>query len=354
MGLYQSEAYRAEVGGLLERLGPDWPLRGRTILLTGAAGMIGSTMADAILEGNRRYGYGSRLLAVVRDLGRARERFAGYGEADGLYFIESDVNRLETGDVAALGPVDYIIHAASNTHPVAYASDPVNTVLTNIVGLDRLLRLAAEMKTRRFLFLSSVEVYGENRGDTEKFAEDYCGYIDCNSLRAGYPEGKRAGEALCQAYRRQYGVDFVIARLARVYGPALKRTDTKAMSQFLWNGVRQEPIVLKSEGTQRYSYLYAADAAAGALWVLARGESGEAYNVAGLDSDVTLRALAEMIAAEAGTKVVFQLPDAVETAGFSKATLALLATDKLSRIGFDPQVDMPTGIRRTLRILREA
>ena len=120
-------------------------------------------------------------------------------------------------------------------------------------------------------------IYGENRGDTELFDESYCGYIDCNTLRAGYPESKRCGEALCQAYKKQKGVDVVVARLTRSFGPTLQLTDTKALTQFLKNGLNKENIVLKSAGTQYYSYTYAADAVTGLLTVLLQGESGAAY-----------------------------------------------------------------------------
>ena len=157
---------------------------------------------------------------------------------------------------------------------MAYASDPVGTVATNIIGTNNLLKFAAETGCERFVFLSSVEIYGENRGDTEYFTEDYLGYIDCNTLRAGYPESKRCGEALCQAYIRKENMDIVIPRLARSYGPTMLRSDTKAISQFIGNGVRKENIVLKSAGTQLYSYTYVSDAVSGVLYCLLRGECG--------------------------------------------------------------------------------
>lgn len=152
-------------------------------------------------------------------------------EQDNLKFIYCDINN-SVADLE-LPAADYIIHAASNTHPVAYAGDPVGTIAANVIGTDNLLKWASAVKCKRFVFLSSVEVYGENRGDTDKFAEDYMGYIDCNTLRAGYPESKRTGEALCQAYRKQDGMDIVIPRLSRAYGPTMLASDTKAISQFI-------------------------------------------------------------------------------------------------------------------------
>ena len=171
-------------------------------------------------------------------------------------------------------------------------------------------------------------------------------------MRAGYPESKRCGEALCQAYIRQKNMDIVIPRLTRSYGPTLLSSDTKALTQFLHKGLAGEDIVLKSEGTQYYSYTYVADAVSGLLTVLLKGVCGEAYNIADLASDIRLKDLAGIIAGEAGTRVVFDLPDEVEKAGFSKATKARLDSTKLQGLGWKAKYDIREGIRRTMKMMR--
>jgi len=187
---------------------------------------------------------------------------------------------------------------------------------------------------KRVIYLSSVEIYGENRGDKEKFDESYCGYIDCNTMRAGYPEGKRTGEALCQAYIKKYGLDIVIPRICRVFGPTMLDTDSKALAQFIKNAARQEDIVLKSEGTQYFSYCYVADVVSALLYILLYGKTGEAYNIADELFDIKLKDLTALLAKIAGTKVVFELPDDVEKKGFSKATTARLDAQKLRKLGW--------------------
>ncbi|MCR5419259.1 MAG: NAD-dependent epimerase/dehydratase family protein [Lachnospiraceae bacterium] len=357
MTLYENELYIEDVARVAELPLPWERLQGGCLLISGASGMIGSFLTDVILHKNRQ-GLDCRVLALGRDPEKLKRRFTPCGESESLIFLPYDINRrleLDERSAEAIRQSSglYILHLASNTHPVQYATDPIGTITTNITGLQNMLSFAADSQADRVLFASSNEIYGENRGDTELFDESYCGYIDCNSLRAGYPESKRCGEALCQAYIRAMDMDIVIPRLTRSYGPTMLMTDTKAISQFIKDSIAGQDIVLKSEGHQLYSYTYVADAVSGLLTVLLIGEKGQAYNIADPASDITLRDLASLIAKQCGHKVTFKLPDETEKAGFSKATKALLCGDKLKALGWKPGYDIETGIARTIRILRD-
>lgn len=319
--------------------------RNKSILITGASGLIGSFLIDVLMQKNLK----CHIYAVGRNVQKAKMRFAPYWDSEEFHFVETDINKeiLVESDT-----IDYIIHGASNTHPIAYAEDPIGTITTNVIGTYNILELASVKRTKRVAFLSSVEVYGENRGDCEKFKEDYCGYIDCNTMRAGYPESKRAGEALCQAYIKQKQLDIVIPRLPRTYGPTMQMTDSKAIAQFIKKGIAKEDVILKSEGTQLYSYCHVLDTVSGILWCLTEGKCGEAYNIADDASDIQMKDLANIIAQYAGTKVIFDHPDVVEQAGYSKATKALLDSEKLQKLGWKAVYDMSEGLRRTIEILR--
>ena len=324
-------------------------LQNKSILIAGATGMIGSYLIDVLMHKNSS-GLNCKVVALGRNTEKAQKRFGEYWDNEKFTFFAVDINQ---GLPASLERVDYVLHAASNTHPVAYATEPISTITTNVIGTNNLLHYCAQAKVERFLFASSVEIYGENRGDCEEFREDYCGYIDCNTLRAGYPESKRVGEALCQAYIREKNLDVVIARLARIYGPTMLMSDTKALSQFIKKGINREDIVLKSAGMQYFSYCYVADAVYALLVLLTQGKTGEAYNIADVASNIRLKDLAGEIAAHVGKNVVFEIPDAIETAGYSKATTAILNAEKISSIGWKAQYDIHTGLRRTIDILSE-
>lgn len=328
----------------------DWKLlSNKTILITGASGLLGSYFIDLIMYRNYKYHDNIRLIAVSRDEAEAKIRFQTYWEEMHFQYLKHNVN--ESFPVEA--EADYVIHAASNTHPVLYATDPIGTITANVEGTRKVLDYAIACKAQRVLFLSSVEIYGENRGDVEYFDEEYCGYIDCNTLRAGYAEGKRLGEALCQAYRQAHNVDIVIPRLSRIYGPTMRLSDSKAIAQFIKKGIAEEDIVLKSKGNQLYSYTYVADAVMALLYCLLYGEDGQAYNVSADESDITLKHLAELIATKANTKVVYELPDEVEQAGYSKATKALMKNDKLKQLNWRSMYNIRTGICETMDILKD-
>lgn len=328
-------------------------LRGKTLLITGGTGMIGKWMIDLLFKQ-----VDCKVLLLGRSEEKAKSRFAvEYWESGRLQFVRWNPSLpsslLQSNNrTIEQSPVDYIIHLASNTHPVAYATDPVSTIVMNVNAAKELLDLAVAKKSKRFVYASSVEIYGQNRGDCERFKEDYCGYINCNTLRAGYPESKRCGEALCQAYIKQYGLDVVIPRIARVYGPTLLNDDSKALSQFIHNALEGKDIVLKSEGRQHFSYLHVADAVSGILTVMLKGKCGEAYNIADEQSDITLRDLAALIAEQCGRKVVFDIPNGIESVGYSPAMLARMENEKLLALGWTAEYEIEDGVKQVLCQLR--
>ena len=350
MKVYENKEYLEDISYVADLDLPWEKLQNKSILISGATGLVGSCLIDVIMKRNQM-GMNCKVYALGIDEVKAKERFAYCADSDLYEFVPYDISKSFVRD--DIGIVDYVLHLASNTHPLQYSTDPIGTITTNVFGTYNMLEFAEKHNATRCAFASSNEIYGENRGDVEFFDEHYSGYIDSNTLRAGYPESKRCGEALCQAYIKQKGMDIVIPRLTRSYGPTMLMTDTKAISQFIRKGIAGEDIVLKSAGTQYYSYTYVADAVSGVLTVLLKGKSGEAYNISDVKSDIMLKDLAEIIAGIAGKKVVFELPDEVEAAGYSKATKARLDGSKIKKIEWKAKFDINSGLKRTIDILKK-
>lgn len=342
------ELYAADVAGIAaENL--SWnKLAGKTLLLTGATGLIGTLIIDVLMKKNRDEKLDVTICAAGRNEKVAAERFADYFGDKNFSFVKLNVNE----PIENIPRADFIIHAASNSHNYLFATDPVNTVTANIIGTNNLLTFAVKSKAERFIFLSSGEVYGRQLNDADIFDENYCGYIDCNTLRAGYPESKRASEALCQAYIAQHKLDAVIVRPCRIYGATMRLDDSKAMSEFIRNGVRGEDIVLKSQGLPKFSFCHGTDCVSGIFYCLLKGKCGEAYNIADSSEILSLREVAEYVSSIAGRKVVFELPNETQAKGFSKAVNAILSNDKLRGLGWLPKDDTRSGVKKTVEILR--
>jgi len=325
-------------------------LKNKSILITGATGLIGTFLIDLLMYRNLKYNDNIAIYAVGRNKEKAFTRLNEYFDTNFFVFIQQDIQ----SSLELNAPVDYIIHGASNTHPISYVTEPINTILLSVLGTKSILDFASNHNVKRTLFLSTVEIYGENRGDVETFNEDYCGYIDCNALRAGYPEGKRVAEALCQAYIKEKNIDIVIARACRVYGPTMGNDDSKVIAQFLRNAVNKENIVLKSKGDQLYSYCYVADICSALLFILLKGKNGEAYNISDNDCNLSLLEIAKILSEYTDREIVFDTPSLLESAGYSKASKALLDDSKLRTLDWKPIFPLKDGIIRTVEILRYA
>lgn len=325
---------REEIAKIASASLPWEKLAGKTILVSGGTGFLGSLLLDVIRHRNEANGDKIHVVSLSRT---PRE------SDDTVRYLAQDISR----EIAVEGQVDYILHLASNTHPRQYSADPVGTITTNVLGCYHLLELARKTGAARFLLASSVEIYGNGVGNPMR--EDFCGAIDCNTARAGYNEAKRVSESLCQSFRAQYGTEVVVARLARCFG-ADRKQDSKALSQFMGCALRGEDVVLKSAGKQRFSYCYAADAVYGLLKVLLEGKNGEAYNVSEDDEGLTLGDYATHIASLAGRRAVF-CPS--EEKGASVADYAVLDCNKLKSLGWSPMYSVREGLQRTYRILTE-
>lgn len=315
-------------------------LRGKRVLITGATGLIGMHLIDALMLLG-----GVRIIAVGRSREKAEQRLGEYFDHPDFTFLSHDVREPFSTDLA----VDYIFPLASNTHPRAYSEYPAETLLINTLGCQHALDLARRTGAV-VLYPSTVEIYGNARG-ADTFTEEYTGSLNLSNARACYPESKRTSEAMCLAYAAEYGVTVKIVRLSRIFGPTMLMSDTKASSQFILKALAHEDIVLKSAGTQHFSYTYTADAVRAMLHVLLHGANATAYNISAPACDVHLRDFAQLCAEAAGTQVIFDLPPESERRGYSIATQAILCPERLMELGWIPRYDIRTGIEHTISIL---
>ena len=327
-------------------------LSGKTLLLTGAAGLIGRYITLACLLRNDLFGDNIRVIAFVHNKEKARKAFGAAADRDELTLLAGDVCALP----ADLPAADFVIHAASPASAIQYEQNPVGTLLTNTVGTANVLKYAKECGAESVLCASSLKVYG-NVFDGEEMTEQTNGILDFTTYKNCYAEGKRATETLCNAYVHQHNTPVKLVRPAYIYG-ACGLDDDRVWAQFIANVVRHENILLKSNGAAYRSFCYVADTAAAFLTVLFDGENGEVYNIADDRSNVTIRDFGKIAVAafpERGLTLSFQNPeDEPEPPKVFSKTPEILDCEKLKSLGFTAEIDIPEGVRRTVAILEES
>lgn len=315
--------YNEDVAAAAASQLPWEKLSGCNILVTGATGLIGGCIVEILM--GRKHCY--NVYAAGRNEKRAMLRFAKYRDDKTFHFFHYDVCEELHSDV----DFHYIIHAASNASPVFFNNNPVEVMKANVYGVANLMEYGRRHDMHRFLYVSTGEIYGEGN---RTFSEIDSGYIDCTQPRACYPSSKRAAETLCMSYVAEYGVDAVVARPCHTYGPHFTESDNRVFCQFVRNVLRGEDIEMKSDGSQMRSWCYVVDCALGIMYILLKGENGNAYNVADPTSTFTIRQLAETIAMSEGRRVVFLNPSDADRKQFTNISHAVFDTAKLQSLGW--------------------
>lgn len=318
-------------------------LSGKNILVTGATGMIGSSLIEVLME-HENLDY--HVYASGRDKEKINALFLKYANNPNFHFIQHDVREPLKCNIK----FQIMIAGAGVASPQLYATDPVSVMKSNFNGVDNLLSYGILHGIERFLYISSGEVYGE--GDGRVFTEDYSGYVNCATLRACYPSAKRATESLCIAYGHQYGIDVRIARPCHIYGPHFSNSDKRVYAQFIRNVLANEDIVMKSTGAQYRSWCYVVDCVSALLYILLKGENAQAYNIADETSNITIKQLAEIIAAIAGKQVIIDIPTDIEKAGYNVVTKSIFSAEKLKNLGWNPSGNLCQNFTTIINYLK--
>lgn len=340
----------------MERIINNFPyideLRNKTILITGATGLIAKNLAYFFLGLNKSKDANVKVLALVRNLEKAKANFRDYEGDEHLEFLHQDVCEPIKYD----GDVDYIFHAAGSASAYAIKTNPTGIIRANTIGTMNVLEFAREKGVEKVLFPSTREIYGKVEGK-DLLTESDMGTLDPLDGRNCYPESKRLAEAIFKSYQNQYGVNFNVLRIAHTYGPTMELSnDGRVMADFMEAVVNSKDIILNSDGTARRSFCYVSDTIEGILDVMVLGAPGEAYNLANEKEPYMIRDVAQMLVdfyPERNIKVVFANPSDEVKKGYVSYKIVQLDTSKIESLGWEPRVELKDGLKRTVEYFDE-
>src|SRR6478672_6529763 len=304
------------------------------VVITGAAGFIGSHLTEALLDrGASVVGIDNLLTGDLANIAHLRAR--------DFQFIRHDV----TNYIDVDGPVDYVLHWASPASPIDYLELPIPTLKVGALGTHKALGLA-KAKKARFVIASTSEVYGDPLEHPQK--ESYWGNVNPIGPRGVYDEAKRFAEAMTMAYHRYHEVDTKIVRIFNTYGPRMRLHDGRVVPAFIGQALTGKPLTVFGDGSQTRSFCYVADLIDG-IFRLAMSDFHEPVNI-GNPREMTIKQFADEIIRITGTKSGIEyrpLPEddpKVRQPDITRAKKIL---------GWEPQVDFDQGIRETIKYFRE-
>lgn len=313
-----------------------------TVLVTGATGRLGRYILETLADVDLKYNLNMRILGLARSEKKAREVFDNLIDLPNVDFLYQDVNTPIEYD----RKIDFIFHTAGPAAPKDYDT-PVDTLWAHVNGTHNVMECARTHKTRRVFYVSTVEVYGEWKSD-DRIKESDMGVMRQENARACYPEAKRLCETMLASYKQQYGISYCGVHLCHTLGPGVALDDGRGFAEFMDCVLKNQDIVLHSDGGAMRTYTYVADAVNAMFLIMDKGEDGY-YNVANVENLISIRDLADTM--------VKLLPDRTCTVRFAPEAaklqylpfkLAIMDTGKVEDLGWKPQTNIEDTFRWTL------
>jgi dTDP-glucose 4,6-dehydratase len=305
------------------------------ILITGAAGFLGSHLSDRLLaEGHHVIGMDNLITGNAHNVAHiAREPRWRFVRHDVTKFIEVD------------GPLDGVLHFASPASPIDYLELPIQTLKVGSLGTHNALGLSLA-KGARFLLASTSEVYGDPLVHPQP--ESYWGNVNPVGPRGVYDEAKRFGEAMTMAYHRYHGLDTRIVRIFNTYGPRMRPRDGRVVSNFIVQALRGDPLTVYGDGAQTRSFCYVDDLIEGIYRVFTRGNP-DPINI-GNPNEFTVLQLAERVLALTGARgPIERKPLPVDDPRVRQPDISLARRT----LDWSPAIPLDDGLRRTISYFRE-
>ena len=347
--IYDSTLWINDIDEVLKVVPEIDSLIGKTVLVTGGTGLVCSPLVDLLIRYNETHENSIHIVVAGRSKERFKLRFKPFIHRKYLSFSEYNAT---TGENNFDGTFDYLIHGASNSSPDLIQCQPVETLLDNIIGLKALFDYAKKTNSKRVLYISSSEIYGQN-DNVLPYKENEYGYIDFLNPRSSYSIAKCASENLCISYGKEYKIDSVIVRPGHIFGPSASFKDNHIASLWCREAIQGNSIVMKSSGKSIRSYCYCLDCAAAIIKVLIKGHSFNAYNISDNKSITDIKRMANIISSLANVPLITNSPTADEKDAYNPMINSSLDGAKIQSLGWHAVFDIVKGLDHTLQIMRK-
>lgn len=314
-------------------------LKNSSIIITGATGLIGSTFVNCLLALNKNV----KITCPVRSLNKAKSMYGDVYEK--INFVECDLLDFLNG-LSENDKFQYIVHCASPTAGKYMTEHPVETFSLAIDSTKAILEYSRKADVKSIVYVSSLEYYGQNFDD-KIITEEMQGYVDNTDPRSSYPLGKRAAEYLCTAYAKEYNVPVKIARLTQTFGAGVSADDNRVFAQFARSVIAGSDIIMHTKGESAKPYCYTTDCISAILYILLKGQNGDAYNVANQDTYISIREMAEFLRDNFNPNIKVIIEEHPEM-GYAPVTKLHLSSEKLMALGWTPKYDLKEMFRRLI------
>lgn len=324
----------------------DWSVfKDCKFLITGSTGLIGSQIVNSLIYAAKENEYKIKLILPVRNLKKAKKYYKSVIKDGYMKLYKYNINKKIR--IKGIEKIDHVIHCANNTSSKYFTEKPIKNINEIINGTKNLLNYVKNKNIKSFIYLSSMEIYGQFQDTIEGGTkEENLGYINISDTRSSYSEGKRVAELICYSFFKEHNIPVKIVRLGQIIGANASINDKRIINYFASCIVNKKDIILNTNGEKIRSYCYITDVITGIFKIMTSGANGETYNIANKET-LSIKDITKNLCKKYNINYKIQIDENINKI-YHKVNWCILNTDKLEKLGWKANVDLNESFGRLI------